>query len=135
MLTAYYTILSILNYKGQDLTGLPLLRRKRYCRIIPPFRHFWYSAYVEGAGEAFFNQIETLSMEGVVGKRKNSIYEFGRRSHAWQKVYVEIYITGYRKHEFGWLAVVPDPHGKLRPAGIIELGASPLHKQAFRGVA
>ncbi|OKP95102.1 hypothetical protein A3849_27900 [Paenibacillus sp. P46E] len=30
---------------------------------------------------------------------------------------------------------MPDPSGKLRPAGIIELRASALHKQAFRGVA
>lgn len=35
-----------------------------------------------------------------------------------------------------WLAAVPSgTPGKLRPAGIIEFGASPLHKQAFRGVA
>ncbi|KTD85787.1 hypothetical protein UQ64_20110 [Paenibacillus etheri] len=49
--------------------------------------------------------------------------------------YADVYITGFRKQEFGWLAAVPDPSGKLRPAGIIELGASPIHKQAFRGVA
>lgn len=79
-------------------------------------------------------------MEGVVGKRKNSVYETGRRSHAWQKVinwtYAEVYITGYRKQEFGWLAAVPSgTSGKLRPAGIIEFGASPVHKEAFRAVA
>ncbi|WP_326079919.1 hypothetical protein [Paenibacillus graminis] len=62
----------------------------------------------------------------MVGKRKNSLYETGRRSHAWQKVinwtYTEVYITGYRKNEFGWLAAVPyGTSGRLRPAGIIEL--------------
>jgi DNA ligase-1 len=79
-------------------------------------------------------------MEGVVGKHKNSIYETDRRSRAWQKVinwtYADVYFTGYRKQEFGWLAAVPSgTSGKLRPAGIIEPGASPIHKQAFRGVA
>jgi DNA ligase-1 len=79
-------------------------------------------------------------MEGVLGKRKNSIYETGRRSHAWQKVinwtYADVFITGYRKQEFGWLAAVPSgSSGKLRPVGIIELGVPPIHKQAFRGVA
>lgn len=28
---------------------------------------------------------------------------------------------------------MPDPSGRLRLAGIIELGATPMHKQAFRG--
>ncbi|MEK4207127.1 hypothetical protein NSQ50_11860 [Paenibacillus sp. FSL R10-2788] len=75
-----------------------------------------------------------------MGKRKNSVYETGRRSHAWQKVinwtYADVFITEYRKQEFGWLAAVPSSTSrKLRPAGIIELGASPIHKQAFRVVA
>ncbi|MNI74136.1 putative DNA ligase-like protein [compost metagenome] len=105
-----------------------------------PSGSFGIVPYVDGAGEVLFNQIEARGMEGVVGKRKNSIYEVGRRSHAWQKVinwtYVEVYITGYRKGEFGWLAAVPSgTSGELRPAGIIEFGASPLHKQAFRGVS
>lgn len=95
--------------------------------------------HVEGAGEALFEQIKARGMEGIVGKRKNSTYETGRRSAAWQKVinwtYTEVFITGYRKQEFGWLAAVPDPSGRLRTAGIIEFGATPLHKQAFRGVA
>lgn len=35
-----------------------------------------------------------------------------------------------------WLASVPSgTSGRLRPAGIIEFGASPIHKSAFKGVA
>ncbi len=140
-LPAYYAIFDILQYKGQDLRGLPLLRRKEILAGLSlPSGSYGVVPHVDGAGEALFEQIKARGMEGIVGKRKNSLYETGRRSHAWQKVinwtYVEVYITGYRKHEFGWLAAVPSgTSGKLRPAGIIELGASPLHKQAFRGVA
>ncbi|MEK3673504.1 ATP-dependent DNA ligase [Paenibacillus sp. FSL R10-2771] len=140
-LPAYYAIFDILHYKGQDLTGLPLLRRKEILAGLSlPSSNFGVVPYVEGAGEALFQQIVSRHMEGIVAKRKNSIYEVGRRSHAWQKVinwtYAEVHITGYRKQEFGWLAAVPSgTSGKLRPAGIIEFGASPLHKQAFRGVA
>jgi len=140
-LPAYYAIFDILHYKGQDLRGLPLLRRKEILAgLFLPSSSYGIVPYVDGAGEALFEQIETRGMEGVVGKRKNSIYETGRRSHAWQKIinwtYAEVYITGYRKQEFGWLAAVPSgTSGRLRPAGIIEFGASPLHKQAFRGVA
>ncbi|OZQ66048.1 ATP-dependent DNA ligase [Paenibacillus sp. VTT E-133280] len=139
-LPAYYAIFDILMYKGKDLRGLPLMTRKEILAgLTLPSNSFGIVPHVEGAGEALFEQIETRGMEGVVGKRKNSVYETGRRSHAWQKVinwtYADVYITGYRKQEFGWLAAVPSGNsGKLRAAGIIELGASPIHKQAFRGV-
>ncbi|MFS0873208.1 hypothetical protein [Paenibacillus xylanilyticus] len=33
-----------------------------------------------------------------------------------------------------WLVAAPDASGKLRPAGVIEHGPTPKHKQAFRGV-
>ncbi|GGG13940.1 SPBc2 prophage-derived DNA ligase-like protein LigB [Paenibacillus albidus] len=140
-LPAYYAIFDILMYKGQDLRGMPLLRRKEILAGLSlPSGRFGVVPHVDGAGEALFEQIETRGMEGVVGKRKNSLYETGRRSAAWQKVinwtYADVFITGYRKQEFGWLAAIPSgTSGRLRPAGIIELGASPLHKQAFRGVA
>ncbi|KAA1180714.1 ATP-dependent DNA ligase [Paenibacillus sp. B2(2019)] len=139
-LPVYYAIFDILMYKGQDVRGLPLMSRKEILAgLTLPSNSFGVVPHVEGAGEALFEQIETRGMEGVVGKRKNSLYETGRRSHAWQKVinwtYADVYITGYRKQEFGWLAAVPSGNsGKLRPVGIIELGASPIHKQAFRGV-
>ncbi|MBY3621139.1 ATP-dependent DNA ligase [Acinetobacter sp. CUI P1] len=140
-LPAYYAIFDILMYKGQDVRGLPLMSRKEILAgLTLPSNSFGVVPHVEGAGEALFEQIVTRGMEGVVGKRMNSLYETGRRSHAWQKVinwtYADVFITGYRKQEFGWLAAVPSgSSGELRPAGIIELGASPIHKQAFRGVA
>ncbi|ASA22061.1 ATP-dependent DNA ligase [Paenibacillus donghaensis] len=139
-LPAYYAIFDILMYKGQDMRGLPLLRRKEILAGLSlPSSSFGVVPHVDGAGEALFKQIEDRGMEGVVGKRKNSIYETGRRSVAWQKVinwtYADVFITGYRKQEFGWLAAVPSgTSGRLRPAGIIEFGASPHHKKAFHGV-
>ncbi|WP_438495764.1 ATP-dependent DNA ligase [Paenibacillus sp. IHBB 3054] len=134
-----YVIFDILRYKGEDLRNRPLMERKAILREITlPNAHFGVIPYIEGAGEALFAQMQARAMEGIVAKRKNSVYETGRRSHAWQKVinwtYTEVYITGYRKQEFGWMAAVPGTSGKLRPAGVIELGVSPLHKQAFRGV-
>ncbi|WP_054943691.1 ATP-dependent DNA ligase [Paenibacillus ihuae] len=140
-LPAYYAIFDILQYKGQDLRGLPLMRRKEILAGLNlPSRSFGIVPHVEGAGEALFEQIKARGMEGVIGKRMNSLYETGRRSAVWQKVinwtYADIYISGYRKKEFGLLASVPSgTPGRLRPAGIIELGASPVHKSAFKGVA
>ena len=137
-LPATFAIFDVLQYKGSDLRSLPLIERKAILHsLILPSSSFGIVPHIEGAGEALFSQIESMGMEGVVGKRKDSQY-ISRRSRDWQKVinwsYAEVFITGYKKAEFGWLAAVPDLSGKLRPAGIIEHGAGPKHKQAFRGV-
>ncbi|WP_339294326.1 ATP-dependent DNA ligase [Paenibacillus sp. FSL W7-1279] len=135
---ATYVIFDVLQYNGRDFRRLPLMERKEILAQIPlPSGSFGFVPYVEGAGEALFEQIEARGMEGVVGKRKNSVYETGRRSDNWRKVinwsYADVFITGYRKEEFGWLASIYD-NAKMRPAGIIELGASPTHKKAFYNV-
>ncbi|WP_413373337.1 ATP-dependent DNA ligase [Paenibacillus taichungensis] len=137
-LPATFAMFDILQYKGQDLRKLPLMERKAILHSLNlPSRSFGVVPHIEGAGEDLYAQIEAMGMEGVVGKRKDSVY-VSRRSKDWQKVinwsYADVYITGYRKAEFGWLVAVPDTFGKLRPAGIIEHGPSPKHKQAFRGV-
>ncbi|AWB45308.1 ATP-dependent DNA ligase [Paenibacillus sp. CAA11] len=137
---AYYAIFDILRYKGEDLRKLPLLKRKEIlANLALPNGSFGVVPHVEGAGEALFAQIQARGMEGVVGKRKDSVYETGRRSENWRKVinwtHADVYITGYKKGEFGWLAGVADERGKVRPAGVIEFGASPTDKQAFYGVS
>jgi len=134
-----FAIFDILQYKGQDLRKLPLIERKAILQGLQlPSGSFGVVPHIEGAGQALYAQIEAMGMEGVVGKRKDSQY-VSRRSREWQKVinwsYADVFITGYKKSEFGWLAAVPDPSGKLRPAGVIEHGPSPKHKQAFRGVS
>ncbi len=139
-LPAYFAVFDILRYKGEDLRKLPLVERKEILADITfPVANISAVPYVEGAGEALFAQVETRGMEGVVGKRMDSVYETGRRSDSWRKVinwtYADVFITGYKKAEFGWLAGVPDERGKLRPAGIIELGATPTDKKAFYGVS
>ena len=137
---ATFVIFDVLMYNGRDLRRLPLMERKAILATIPlPSANFGVIPYIEGAGEALFTQIQARKMEGVVGKRKNSAYETGRRSDNWRKVinwtYADVYLTGYRKEKFGWLVAVPAlDNAKMRPAGIIELGANPTHKKAFYNV-
>lgn len=130
-----YVIFDILSYKGQDLRSLALSERKAILASLKlPSTHFGIMPYVTGEGVALFEQIQKLGMEGIVGKRKKSIYE-GRRSASWQKIinwtYEDVLITGYRKHEFGLLASVPNSSGTLRPAGVIRFGVTPGQKRAF----
>lgn len=135
-----YVIFDILRYKGEDLRNRPLMERKAILAgLTLPNAHFGVTPYVEGAGEALFAQMQARSMEGVVAKRKDSAYETGKRSAQWQKIinwtYADVYLSGYKKAEFGWLASVPDNRGKMRPAGVIEYGVLPTHKRAFYGVS
>ncbi|WP_068616557.1 ATP-dependent DNA ligase [Paenibacillus tuaregi] len=134
-----FVVFDILRYKGEDLRQLPLMQRKEILAGLSlPNAHFGVVPYVEGAGEALFTQMQARSLEGMVAKRTDSTY-VSRRSAAWQKVinwsYADVWLTGYKKAEFGWLAAVQaDNSAKIRPAGIIEHGASPTHKKAFYGV-
>lgn len=138
--SATFVIFDVLQYNGHDLRRQSLMERKEILAQIPlPSDSFGIVPFIVGAGEALFDQIQSRSMEGVVGKRKDSKYETGRRSDNWRKVinwsYADVFITGYRKEEFGWLAAVPAlDNAKMRPAGIIELGANPTHKKAFYNV-
>jgi DNA ligase 1 len=38
------------------------------------------------------------------------------------------------KKEFGWLVSVPSESGRMKPAGIIELGVTPKQRKAFYDV-
>ncbi|MEC0310206.1 ATP-dependent DNA ligase [Paenibacillus lautus] len=130
-----YVVFDILRYKGMDVRKLPLMQRKEILAGISiPNQYFGVIPFVEGAGEALFEQMVSRKLEGMVGKRKNSLY-VSRRSPAWQKVinwsYTDVIITGYRKDEFGWLAAVPDESGQLRPAGIVEYVTQAARKEFY----
>lgn len=135
-----YMVFDILHYNGLDLRGLPLLERKEILdHVLPDTPHIHKIQFIEGEGNALFDAIRQQDMEGIVIKKKNSFY-VGRRSSNWIKVinyqYADVYISGYRKGEFGWLVSVPDISGRMRPAGIIDEkgGVPPVHKKAFYGV-
>lgn len=135
-----FVVFDILMYRGEDLRSLSLMRRKEILNdaALPISKHIVKTPYIEGAGEALFSDICQRKMEGIVCKRKDSIY-VSRRSPSWQKVinwtYVDVWITGFRKDEFGWLVSVEDGAGRLRPAGVIEFGPNKDHKREFYRVA
>ncbi|MED1645580.1 RNA ligase family protein [Brevibacillus agri] len=131
-------VFDILHLDGRDLRDLPLMQRKEILdSVIPDMPVVHKIPFLEKEGRALFASIKEQDLEGIVCKRKDSRY-VGKRSVDWIKVinyqYADVFISGYRKGEFGWLACVMGTDGRPRPAGIIELGVPPLHKQAFRGV-
>ncbi|SED15169.1 DNA ligase-1 [Paenibacillus sp. GP183] len=134
----HYIVFDVLRHNGRDLRRLPLIKRKSILEsIIKPNPFLSVIPYTENNGTDLYSVICDKKMEGIVAKRKNSLY-VSKRSSDWLKIVryeaAEVFISGYRKDEFGLLVQVEE-NGKKRAAGIIELGVPPKHKKAFYGIA
>ncbi|HWO88295.1 MAG TPA: DNA ligase D [Gemmatimonadales bacterium] len=88
-LPAVYYVFDCLAAEGYDLRELPLTARKALTRrIIPAAGALRYLDHFEADGEALFNQVERMGLEGIVAKRADSPYR-SRRSADWIKVRAE----------------------------------------------
>ncbi|MDF2964556.1 MAG: ATP-dependent ligase [Paenibacillus sp.] len=130
----HFVVWDILLYKGRDLRNLPLMKRRSILESkLESNEHFQLIPQTEDRGEELFRSIVEQSMEGIVAKRKDSLY-VSRSSHDWLKVmnnrYAEVTIIGYCKDELGWLIQIEE-NGVKRPAGIIKQGVHPMHEIAF----
>lgn len=71
---------------GHDLRRLPLLARKECLRmLLPPLGPVRYGDHVSEHGEAFFEAASAERLEGIVAKKRNSLYT-GGRSQDWIKI-------------------------------------------------
>ncbi|ADL04018.1 DNA ligase [Lacrimispora saccharolytica] len=90
----------ILYYKDKDITMLPLMERKKYLQdVVIENNMISVSRYVENEGIMLFDLVKEKGLEGVVAKRKNSLYWQGKRSKDWIKFKVmatdDCIICGY----------------------------------------
>ncbi len=86
----YFYAFDLLQLEGKDLKALPLSQRKQKLEELlagsgDPLR---FSANLEGKPELLLKKIRSLSLEGLIAKRADSVYESGRRSGAWLKLKV-----------------------------------------------
>ncbi len=87
-LPATWYAFDLLAFEGYDLRGVPLARRKEILReVLPSTGPLRYSDHIPEQGEAMFNHVVGLGLEGVVAKKADSIY-VGGRSRSWLKVRV-----------------------------------------------
>ena len=76
----------ILYYKNKEITMLPLMERKKYLNeVIIENNLVSVSRYVENHGIMLFNLVKEKGLEGIVAKRKDSLYWPGNRSKDWIK--------------------------------------------------
>jgi bifunctional non-homologous end joining protein LigD len=121
---AYY-LFDLLALDGEDWTGRPLHERKarlqKLLHGVPA--PILFSADLNGEPETIWRQIRAQRLEGLVAKRRDSVYEPGRRSGAWAKIKAinqqEFVIGGYtaprgsRRH-FGALLIGVHQDDELR---------------------
>jgi bifunctional non-homologous end joining protein LigD len=82
---AYY-LFDLVYCDGYDLRGVALLARKEFLRrILLPSREFHFSDHQLGQGKELFELAKQQDLEGIVGKRVDSLYS-SARSHSWVKV-------------------------------------------------
>ena len=128
-----YYVFDLLQLDGKKLSALPLTIRKEMLRQLcgsmgEPIR---YSGELGDDPTALLAEVSRRGLEGIVGKRADSVYEAGRRSGAWIKLKClneqEFVIGGYtppagaRKH-FGALLVGYYENQKLLFAGKVGTG-------------
>ncbi|HTR43872.1 MAG TPA: non-homologous end-joining DNA ligase, partial [Pseudomonadales bacterium] len=129
----FYYAFDLLQLNGNDLRGQPLSERKaqleQLLKNAPAAIRF--SASLGNNAGKLLKQAEKLGLEGLIGKRKNSLYEAGKRSGAWIKLKLrreqEFVIGGYTNPEgartnFGALLVGFYENEKLKFCGKVGTG-------------
>ncbi|MEW9698407.1 DNA ligase [Paenibacillus sp. SI8] len=131
----------ILRYKGVDVTGLPLLKRKDLLEAaFSENEHYKKITVFEGKATDHFRHIQQEGLEGIVIKRSDlkSAYHSGKSTKSWQTVinwiYADVYIAGFRKNDYSLLASIDAENGFKVPVGIVESGITPMHKKALDSI-
>lgn len=84
---AVYIVFDILMLDGKDVTNSPLLERKGMLqRIVSESSRLMLCPYVEGQGKEYYKAVSAEGLEGIIAKRKDSLYHPGKRSDAWLKI-------------------------------------------------
>lgn len=83
---ACFTAFDILYFNGKQVTDMSLMERKvLLVKLIKENDRIAISRYIEGQGKALYSAAEKQDLEGVVAKRKVSLYQMGKRTKDWIK--------------------------------------------------
>jgi bifunctional non-homologous end joining protein LigD len=85
----YYYLFDVLFLDGKDLRDTPLLERKTLLKKlfakVPAASALRYSEHFEGSGKKVFASACKLGVEGIIAKKKDSLY-LSKRTKDWLKV-------------------------------------------------
>lgn len=81
-----YCVFDLLWIDGQCLEQRPLTERKKILRALVNKKAVLKFSKSYNDGVALYKQMQSLNLEGVVAKRKDSLYKEGERSNNWLKI-------------------------------------------------
>jgi len=127
-----YYVFDMLHLNGHDTHSLPLAQRKSLIpEVLEGLGHVLYCDHIETLGKAFYEQAVNKGLEGVIAKKKNSVYVPGHRSEDWLKIKasdsIEAIICGYTESggaPFGSLILGMFREGELSYVGNCGTGFS-----------
>ncbi len=101
----------ILYYKDKDITMLPLMERKKYLTdVVIENNLISVSRFIENDGIKLYELVEEKGLEGIVAKRKDSLYWQGKRTKDWVKCKImstdDCVICGYIPKENNMTSLV-----------------------------
>jgi bifunctional non-homologous end joining protein LigD len=99
-----YYVFDILWYNGYNLKEMPLTERREILKkIIPSDSLIQLSKDFDTSGTEFLAAAKKMGLEGIMAKRKDSVYETGRRTGNWLKIKSnkrqEVVIGGFTKND------------------------------------
>src|SRR5437868_13345415 len=121
-------VFDLLAFEGYDLRPLPLEQRKAPLeQIVPRVGPIKYLTHFEKDGEALYEQVVKMGLEGIVAKKADAPYRAGR-SPNWLK------IRGDRVDDFVVVGFTR-PKGSRSGFGALDLGAYENGKLVYSGRA
>jgi DNA ligase D-like protein (predicted ligase) len=102
-----YFVFDLLIWNGRDLTEMPLSERRRLLKLLLQLRspRIRISEQWDIPPDDMLDAVRQQQLEGVVGKRKDSLYEAGKRTGSWVKLRIN------RGQEFVVGGFIPGLHG------------------------
>jgi bifunctional non-homologous end joining protein LigD len=96
-----FYVFDVLNLNGRNLMGQPLVKRRAYLAgIVGENPNIRLSLDLPGRATAIVEALRAAGIEGVIAKRRDSLYQPGERSSDWVKLKLErqqeFVIGGYR---------------------------------------
>jgi DNA ligase D-like protein (predicted ligase) len=108
----HYFIFDLLVCNGHDLTKVPLSERRAFVKSLLKFRspRIRIAEQFEVTASDMLAVVRQQQLEGVIAKRRDSLYEAGKRSGAWVKCRAnrgqELVIGGYIPGQHGFDSLI-----------------------------
>ncbi|MEP7322303.1 MAG: non-homologous end-joining DNA ligase [Saprospiraceae bacterium] len=113
---AYCYLFDLMYIDGRHLLKEPIIRRQAWIRDLVKSKNVFRLSDVFDDGASLFNAAEKMNLEGIMAKKRDSIYIPGKRSNDWIKIKfrntIECYIAGFtagkgdREEHFGAMQLI-----------------------------